>query len=179
MKPTQLLFLTCLLIICLVLAPIVLYAKKGKSLRIGTVAPHFSLPDQEGIQQELKNFLGKKIALCFYPKDNSPFCTKQLCSIRDGFAVLQEHGITIIGISADSEKKHQDFKKNEKLPFMLLSDTNKKVARLYDAADGWFGMLKRITILINEKGFIVDIIDTVDISDHAQQIVDGFAKNRQ
>ena len=179
MIPTKLLSFISLLIICLVLAPIILYAKKGKALRIGTVAPNFNLPDQEGTQQELKTFLGKKIALCFYPKDNSPFCTKQLCSIRDGFAVLQEHGITIIGISADSEKKHQDFKKNEKLPFMLLSDTDKKVASLYGAADGWFGMLKRITILINEKGFIVDIIDSVNVSDHAQQIVDGFTKTRQ
>lgn len=149
------------------------------SLHSGQQAPDFTLHDQNSQPHSLSSFLGTKVALCFYPKDSSPFCTAQMCSLRDGFALLQHHNITIIGISPDSEKKHNQFKAEQMLPFLLLSDPHKKVARLYHANGGMFGSIKRITVLIDEAGSIVSILRNVDVSDHAQQIINEFVKNEQ
>lgn len=153
-----------------------------KSSLIGTKAPLFSLKDTTGTVQSLDSLLGKKIVLVFYPKDESFLCTKQLCSLRDGYGLLQHHAITVIGISPDSPEKHKKFENKQTLPFLLLSDPDKKVARLYGATHhwlnplSWFGLIKRVTILIDQKGIIVDVIKNINVSDHALQIVDAFEK---
>lgn len=151
-------------------------ADKKAELKIGSPAPDFTFTDQAGALQSLHNFskTHQKIALCFYPKDGSPFCTKQLCSLRDDYAELKKQGITIIGLSADSGKSHQKFKEKYELPYPLVADKAKKIAKLYHAHRGWFGMTERKTVLI-KNGLIAGIIEKVDVADHAQQILDGFS----
>jgi peroxiredoxin Q/BCP len=150
------------------------HAKKSRSSLIGTQAPDFIISNATGKPQKLSDLKGKKIALCFYPRDNSPFCTKQLCSVRNGIHDLEKKNILIIGISTDSAEKHAQFKKEQSLPFLLVSDPDKKIARMYKATGGLFGLLKRMTVLIDETGTIVNVINNVSITDHAQQIMNGF-----
>lgn len=142
-------------------------------LGVGAQAPDFSLPDQDGNVQSLASYRGKKVALYFYPKDNTPGCTKEACSLRDGYADLNAHGIAVLGVSHDSVASHQAFAKEHTLPFTLLSDSNKEVSSLY-GAKGWFGMTKRITYLIDEEGMIIKVLNDIDVRDHAQQILDAF-----
>ncbi|MBT7391465.1 redoxin domain-containing protein, partial [archaeon] len=98
-----------------------------KDLKIGDSAPDFKLSDKEGKLFRLSDFKGKKVAIYFYPKDNTPGCTKQACNIRDNFSVLEKEGIIIIGISIDDEKSHEKFVDKYNLPFILLSDKEKEV----------------------------------------------------
>ncbi len=146
-------------------------------LQPGAPAPDFSVKDQSGNNVSLKDFLGKKVALYFYPKDNTPTCTEQACKLRDNISALQQKGITVLGVSVDSEKKHQNFIKKFSLPFPLMADTEHK---LVDAFGVWgektfwgrkyMGIL-RTTFLIDEAGKIAHIIDKVDAQEHAAQII--------
>jgi peroxiredoxin Q/BCP len=149
--------------------------QKNTDLKIGSQAPDFTFIDETGAPTTLNSFLKThhKIALCFYPKDGSPFCTQQLCSLRDDYAELKKQGITIIGLSADSGKSHKKFKEKYQLSYPLVADKAKKIAKLYNAHRGWFGMTTRKTVLIKD-GLIAGIIDKVDVADHAKQIIDGF-----
>jgi peroxiredoxin Q/BCP len=148
-----------------------------KMLRAGAPAPDFSLPDQSGNTLSLSDFHGKKLALYFYPKDNTPTCTDQACSLRDGMESLKGKGITVIGVSMDSGRKHQNFIKKFSLPFPLLVDAEHKLA---DAFGVWgektlFGRkymgIHRVTFLIDENGRIAQVIDKVDAQHHAKQIL--------
>jgi peroxiredoxin Q/BCP len=154
---------------------------KGKTLstmlQAGKLAPDFSVKDQEGNTVSLHDFKGKKVALYFYPKDNTPTCTEQACNLRDNIAALKKKGISVLGVSTDSERKHQNFIKKFSLPFPLLADTDHK---LVDAYGVWgekmlFGRkymgTHRTTFLIDEKGKIAHVIDKVDSRDHAAQIL--------
>jgi len=144
-------------------------------LTSGMQAPDFSLPDQMGALRSLSDFRNKKIALYFYPKDETPGCTTQACSLRDGFQDLTKAGIIILGVSFDSPESHLAFKKHHNLPFILLSDRNKEVAKQY-GVKGLGGLYaQRVTFLIDEQGIIVSIIKDVDLHLHTQQILDGFA----
>jgi peroxiredoxin Q/BCP len=147
------------------------------TLKTGDKAPDFTVNDQNGNPVSLKDFKGKKLALYFYPKDNTPTCTEQACNLRDNIALLKTKGIAVIGVSIDSEKKHQNFKKKFSLPFPLLADTDHQ---LVDAYGAWgekmlFGRkymgTHRVTFLINQDGRIDHIIDKVDARDHSQQIL--------
>ena len=149
-------------------------------LKRGTKAPDFALPDQNGKEVRLSSFKGKKVALYFYPKDNTPTCTEQACNLRDNIGRLKRKGIVVLGISADSERRHQNFIAKYKLPFPLLADTEHKVIEAYGV---WgektlFGRkymgIHRVSFLINEDGKIHDVIDTVKAADHAQQILDAW-----
>jgi peroxiredoxin Q/BCP len=147
-------------------------------LHVGSTAPEFTLPDENGVKHSLSEFLhqGKNVALLFYPKDESPHCTKQMCNVRNNYDQLAEYNITVIGISYDTAGSHKAFKKKHSLPFLLLTDADKKVARAYNATGKWYtlGLIpKRITYLINQHGKIVAIIKHVNVKDHAQQIVDA------
>lgn len=152
--------------------------KKGRAMNtrkaaVGYQAPDFTLRDQAGNFHTLSKMSGKKVVIYFYPKDDTPGCTKQACSLRDGFADLKAADITIWGISYDSPESHQEFKKKYALPFPLLSDADKSVSKLYDA-DGWF-MPSRVTILIDKDGVVIDILKDIDVSSHADQIIKAFA----
>lgn len=143
-------------------------------VEVGKRAPDFTLSDEQGNVQTLSMMQGEKVVLYFYPKDFTPGCTKQACSIRDGFTQLDQEGITVWGISSDSVQSHQKFKEKYQLPFILLSDEAKKVIKLYGAQGLLF--TSRVTFLINEKGVVIAKLDDVDVEHHAQQIIDAFKK---
>lgn len=147
-------------------------------LKIGDPAPGFSLLDETGKLRQLSEFKGKKIALYFYPKDNSRGCTSQACSFRDGYQQLQENGITVLGLSYDSPESHRQFKEKHGLPFTLLSDGDKQVAKAYGAYGGllWFLMPKRYTYLIDEKGIVIHIFQKVDVNRQAEEVLEAFNK---
>lgn len=140
------------------------------------MAPDFQLRDESGKLRTLQEFRGNKVALYFYPKDDSPGCTKQACSLRDGFQDLKEANIIILGISYDSPESHQKFKKKYNLPFLLLSDENRKVAKKYGSSWGILGdlLVKRQTYLIDEDGKIMKILKNVDVNQHAQEVINAF-----
>ncbi|OGY94106.1 MAG: hypothetical protein A2406_01445 [Candidatus Komeilibacteria bacterium RIFOXYC1_FULL_37_11] len=127
-------------------------------IKIGDQAPLFSLKNQSGEEISLKNYLGKRnVLLIFYPGDNTPGCTKQLCALRDDFTKLKELDIEVLGINPADEKSHQDFINNYRFPFDLLIDKDHQVAQKYKALKFMFGheSVKRSVILIDKKGKII------------------------
>ena len=146
-------------------------------LKIGNPAPLFTGTNQKGEEIGLKDYRGKKIILYFYPKDSTPGCTAQACNLRDNDALLLKKGFAVIGISPDSQTSHEKFAKKNSLPFLLIADTGKEIAKLY----GVWGPKKfmgksyegihRTTFIISEDGIILDIIDKVDTKNHVDQIL--------
>lgn len=138
-------------------------------LKVGDKAPEFTCKDQDGKTFRLSEHLGKPLVLYFYPKDNTPGCTKQACSFRDDYGQFERKGIQIYGINPDSERSHKEFAEKYDLPFPLLSDPDKKISKLYGAARLW-GLLpfvRRVTYLIDEKGVVQQVIHAeMDISRH-------------
>lgn len=154
------------------------------ALRTGDPAPDFNLPDQDGKIHSLSEFKGKKVVVYFYPKDDTPGCTTEACGFRDEWDVYKEHGIVVIGISYDSPKSHKKFQEKYQLPFLLLSDQEKQVAKTYGAYRDFLNKFtpKRMTFLINEDGQIIKIFEKVDVGNHAKEILEIFAEsesNRQ
>jgi len=109
----------------------------------GTQAPDFTLPDSEERMVRLSSFKGKKVLLIFYPGDDTPVCTAQLCDYRNNVTQFTQRGITVLGISADSTESHKTFAAKNQLPFTLLSDSSKKTAEAYGAL-GFLGMAQRV-----------------------------------
>lgn len=144
-------------------------------LKIGDKAPEFALLNQDGQIVHLSDFIGQKVALYFYPKDNTPGCSQQACSLRDDFEQLRDAGITILGLSKGSIRSKQSFIKKKHLNFPLLIATN-DVLKAYGVNTGFFRLYlpKRWTFLIDENGIIVDIIKDVDTKHHAEQILNAF-----
>ncbi len=122
------------------------------TLKIGEYAPHFELPDKDGITHTLKEYLGNPIVLYFYPKNDLPGCTKEACSFRDQYADFLDEDVQVIGVSSDSMNSHSEFSKKYNLPFVLLSDKGGKVRKRFKA----FSMLglfpARITYVIDRQG---------------------------
>ncbi|HLJ31797.1 MAG TPA: peroxiredoxin [Candidatus Babeliales bacterium] len=145
------------------------------NLKVGDKAPEFALVNQDGTIVHLSDFLGSKVALYFYPKDNTPGCSQQACSLRDDFEQLEDAGITILGLSKGSIKSKQSFIKKKHLNFPLLIATN-DVLKAYGVNTGLLRLYlpKRWTFLVNEDGIIVAIIKDVDTKHHAEQILDAF-----
>jgi len=146
----------------------------------GKKAADFTLKDQDGNIVKLSSFKGKKVALYFYPKDFTSGCTKQACNIRDNHSRLRN--IVVLGVSPDDEQSHAKFRAKEKLSFPLLADPDKKVATKYGVwveksmyGRKYMGII-RTTFLIDETGIIKKIIKKPDVSDHAREILDGFAE---
>lgn len=148
-----------------------------RSLKVGDKAPDFELSNQNGEMVKLSDFKGKKVAVYFYPKDSTPGCTQEVCSLNKGFDALQDANITILGLSKGSVKSKQNFIKKQNLNFPLLIATQ-EVLDDYGVSTGLFQFYlpKRWTFLIDEQGIIVAIIKTVDTKNHAQQIIDGFKR---
>jgi peroxiredoxin len=121
-------------------------------LKVNDKAPQFILPDDQGGQFSLAEQAGQKILLVFYPGDNTPVCTKQLCDYRDGVEAFAGLGVQVVGISDDSAESHRKFRQKHNLPFTLLTDSGLEVAALYDSK-GMLGM-KRSVFLIDETGVI-------------------------
>ncbi|HRN93892.1 MAG: thioredoxin-dependent thiol peroxidase [Chitinophagales bacterium] len=146
-------------------------------LQTGDKAPDFSALNQDGETVSLKDFKGKKVILYFYPKDNTPGCTKQACSLRDGYSQLKKAGFEILGVSVDSVKSHKKFEEKFELPFTLISDETKEIVEKYSVwgkkkfmGREYMGTFRK-TFVINEKGIIQQIIDKVEVSDAANQIL--------
>ena len=150
-------------------------------LKEGTSAPAFKTTDANGEDVILKDLRGQKVVLYFYPKDDTPGCTKEACSFRDAFSKFKKRGITILGVSPDSEKSHQKFATKYKLPFTLLADKEHAIADAY----GVWGEKKfmgrtymgvhRKTFLIDEKGKIKKVFEKVKPEEHADEVLEAFA----
>ncbi len=123
--------------------------------KIGEAAPDFSLLDQTGATVRLSNFRGKKsVVLYFYPKDDTPGCTKEACSFRDQYEVFQEAGAEVIGVSSDSVASHQKFAKQYRLPFLLLSDEGGQLRKRFDVKSTLGLLPGRVTFVIDRNGVI-------------------------
>lgn len=144
---------------------------------MGKKAPSFSLPDQNRKKHKLSEYVGKWVLLYFYPKDDTPGCTKEACMLRDNFPSFKKLGITVFGVSADNEKSHKKFEEKYKLPFILLSDIDHKVAEKYGA----WGLKKfmgreyegmhRVSFLINGEGKIAKVYEKVRPEVHAEEVL--------
>lgn len=146
-------------------------------LEVGMIAPKFSLPDKDGNIVSLKDFLGKKVVLYFYPKDNTSGCTKQALAFKENYDEFLSRGITVIGISKDSMKSHQSFISKYDLPFILLSDTSLEVLQNYGVwqekkmyGKPYMGVV-RTTFVINEEGVIEKIYDKVKPEENAKEVL--------
>lgn len=149
-------------------------------LKSGDKAPQFEGFDQDGNPISLKDFTGKKLVLYFYPKDSTPGCTAQACNLTENLSVLKDMGFAILGVSADSAKKHQAFISKYNLGFPLLVDEEKVVINAYGV---WgpkqfmgkkFDGINRTTFIINEQGVIDHVIEKVKTKEHSQQIIDLY-----
>ena len=146
-------------------------------LEIGTKAPDFTLPDQNGEMHSLSDYKGQKVILYFYPKDNTPGCTKQACNFGELYPQFQEKGAAVIGISKDSVASHKKFEEKYSLPFTLLSDTELKAIQAYDVwkekkSYGKVSMgVVRTTYLIDEEGKIAKAFDKVKAAENPQDML--------
>ncbi|MGC9342303.1 MAG: thioredoxin-dependent thiol peroxidase [Bacteroidales bacterium] len=148
-------------------------------LKEGDKAPDFKGKDQNGNEISLDQYNGKKLVLYFYPKDNTPGCTAEACNIRDNYREFLDKGYAVVGVSADSEKSHQNFSSKYDLPFPLLSDPDKEVIKAYGAwgEKSMYGKkyegIIRMTFVISEDGFVEKIIEKVKTKDHSRQIFEA------
>ena len=138
-------------------------------LKVNTIAPNFTLTDAAGISHTLSDYQGQFVILYFYPKDNTPGCTKEACNFRDNFSQIRAQNTSILGVSWDSSEKHASFSEKYSLPFTLLSDTKGDVTKSYKAA-GWF-MPKRYTYIVDPFGKIIKVYTKFDISSHSEEII--------
>jgi peroxiredoxin Q/BCP len=138
-------------------------------LAVGTDAPAFTTKDTNGNTVSLSDFAGKTVVLYFYPKDDTPGCTKQACSFRDAQSEYINKGIVVLGVSADDEAGHQAFTQKYNLNFPLLADTDKSIITAYDVDGG--GYAKRVTYIIDGNGKIIDVDASVNTSTHASDVL--------
>jgi thioredoxin-dependent peroxiredoxin len=143
-----------------------------------TPAPNFSLPDQDGEIHSLSQYLGKKVLIYFYPKDDTPGCTTEACSFRDGYEELTKLGLVVLGISADSVKSHKKFADKYNLPFPLLSDESKEVCEMYQVwgkkkfmGREYMG-IRRTSFLIDERGMVDKVFEEVNVKEHKDEVRD-------
>jgi peroxiredoxin Q/BCP len=153
------------------------------ALEVGDKIPNFSAKDSYGNDFESNSIIGKKpVVLYFYPKDNTPGCTAQACSFRDQYEDFKDLGAEVIGISSDSEFSHQKFTKQYNLPFMLLSDSDKKLRNLFGVKTNLFGLLPgRVTYVIDKNGIIQLVFDSLVSTNHipkALNIIKKLAANK-
>ena len=141
-------------------------------LKLGDTAPDFSLLNEQGIPVSLEDYLGKKIVvLYFYPKDFTSGCTTEACRFRDDYKLYEEKGAVVIGVSLNSVESHIKFHEAYKLPFSILSDHRKEVARAYGVL-GVGGLLaRRVTFIINKDGKITHIFPKVDVKHHSEEVL--------
>ena len=146
-------------------------------LKIGEKAPDFTLPTETGKEMALSELRGKNVILYFYPKDNTPGCTKEACDFRDNFAIFKKQGVEVLGVSKDSAKNHTKFKEKYALPFTLLVEANAEVCEAYGVINkkSMFGKtflgIQRSTFLIDAKGVIRAIWRKVKVPGHVEQVL--------
>lgn len=144
----------------------------SKTLKTGDTAPDFEAETYGGEVVRLSDYYKKGfVALYFYPKNNTPGCTKQACSMRDGMAELSESGVQVVGVSTDGVRSHENFRDKYRLNFPLISDKSKDIVNMYGVKSG-FGLAKRQTFLIDGQGIIRHIWTKVQTSQHADEVAD-------
>ncbi|MEL6580091.1 MAG: peroxiredoxin [Cyanobacteria bacterium J06621_12] len=139
------------------------------ALSAGSTAPSFSTVDDEGNSVSLADFKGKTVVLYFYPKDDTPGCTKQAQSFRDSFAEYQDKDMVVLGVSQDDQASHKQFKEKYGLPFQLLVDSDGAITQAYDVDGG--GYAKRVTYIIDGEGKIAQVDSNVQTSTHAADVL--------
>ncbi|MDB9493524.1 peroxiredoxin [Spirulina major CS-329] len=139
------------------------------TLTVGTKAPAFTTTDDQGNTVSLSDFAGKIVVLYFYPKDDTPGCTKQAQSFRDNFAAYQDKDMVVLGVSRDDQASHQQFKEKYGLPFTLLTDVEGALTTAYDVDGG--GYAKRVTYVIDAEGTIAQVDAAVKTETHAQDVL--------
>ncbi|HIK37064.1 MAG: peroxiredoxin [Geminocystis sp.] len=143
-------------------------------LAVGTKAPNFTAKDEEGNTVSLSDYTGKVVVLYFYPKDDTPGCTKEAQSFRDKYEEFKNKDIVVLGVSRDDEASHKRFKEKYGLPFKLLADTDGSITKAYDVDGG--GYAKRVTYIINPEGIITHVDEKVKVDTHAQDILANIGK---
>lgn len=148
------------------------------TLKVGDKVPDFSSIDQDGNTISLSDYSGKKLVVFFYPRANTPGCTAEACNLRDNYKALQDKGFSLLGVSADSQKKQANFKAKYEFPFPLLADEDRTVIETFGV---WgpkkfmgkeFDGIHRKTFIINEEGVVERVIDKVKTKDHAAQLLE-------
>jgi len=149
-------------------------------LKEGEKAPDFATRDTDGNEVRLSDFRGRKVMLYFYPKDDTPGCTRQACSIRDAYSEFEERGIKVLGVSLDDQASHRRFADKYELPFTLVSDPDHAVADAYGVYGEKEFMGKkymgvdRKTFLIDEQGRIKKVFNKVNVEEHADEVLEAF-----
>lgn len=151
-------------------------------LQVHTPAPDFTLPDASGKQISLHDFKGKKVVVYFYPKDNTPGCSKQACAFKDAYSAFQQANVIVIGISKDSQRSHQNFIQKYELPFLLLSDPQLEAIQAYDVwqekklyGKTYMGVV-RATYIIDEDGMIAHVFEKADPTTNTQDVLALLSK---
>lgn len=148
----------------------------ASGLKPGMAAPPFSAQDQNGRTVKLADFAGKStVVLYFYPKDDTPGCTKEACSLRDGFAAIKAKGAVVLGVSADDVKSHAAFAEKYHLPFPILADPGHAIIDAYGVRMPVMGIAKRVTFIIGRDGVIREILSDVKAAEHDQQVLKSLA----
>jgi len=150
---------------------------KDMKIEVGSSVPSFSLPNQSGEVVSSESLIGKKYILFFYPKDDSPGCTKEACNIRDNYRAISKKGFEVYGVSPDKEKKHQKFIDKYEFQYDLLADTEKEMINAF----GLWGPKKfmgkeitgvyRTTVIVNEEGIVIAVIEKVVTKSHGEQLL--------
>jgi thioredoxin-dependent peroxiredoxin len=149
-------------------------------LKAGDQAPDFSTKDASGNPVKLSDFKGQKVVIYFYPKDDTPGCTKEACSFRDNHDTYEQAGIKVLGVSLDNEESHQAFASKYNLPFTLLADTDHSVSEAFGVygeqswGDKKFMGVARKTFLIDEQGKVKKVFDKVNVEAHADEVMEAF-----
>jgi len=143
------------------------------ALSEGTKAPNFSSTDDAGNSVSLSDFSGKTTVIYFYPKDDTPGCTKQACSFRDSYSEYEGKDVAVLGVSMDDETSHKAFKEKFSLPFPLIVDTDGAIAKAFDVEGG--GYAKRVTFVIDGDGTITKVYDSINTETHASDVLAGMA----
>jgi len=139
---------------------------------VGDKAPDFEGPTSDGSRLGLKDFVGKKnVVLYFYPKDDTPGCTKEACSFRDNLKSVREIGAEVIGVSLDSVESHKKFADKYNLPFPLISDKEKRIATAYGVLKDTGTSASRVTFIIDKSGRIAKVFPKVDVTKHTEEVV--------
>jgi thioredoxin-dependent peroxiredoxin len=155
-------------------------SKPAKELTVGQKAPDFTVLNDKGEKVKLSDFKGKKVVLYFYPKDDTPGCTKEACAFRDGISAIKKKGAEVLGVSTDSVESHQKFKKKFDLNFALLADTDKKIVDDYGTwkEKSMYGRkymgIERTTFVIDEQGKISHIFPKVKVDQHYQEVLEAL-----
>jgi peroxiredoxin Q/BCP len=140
-------------------------------LQVGAAAPDLSAVDQQGKTHRLSEERGHPLIVYFYPKDNTPGCTKEACAFRDSWDHYQKAGVQVFGVSTDDQKSHEQFAKEQKLPFPILADTDKAWMKAFGVSANPLGMASRVSFLVDKSGKVAKVYPDVDPGVHAEQVL--------